>query len=208
LLLWKLLLCPVGITPFWKTTPIPAYFGWLNDTVFTEIQSIINGLGLEDVVPWTTSVAGASTNYSTVADRRRRVGRDTMKTGKKNTKGVSQYVTWGGMTLIYGCTDPMANSTNYNKETEFPSCQNFQTDWTHEYAVSQGYTLGWNTEYANRIEGSNGDMFGRPVTSELEQVYIGDVYRGFYFEFTGMVDDWEGIELRRYEIRVILNILI
>lgn len=69
-------------------------FGWLNDPVLLEVQSILDVLyaqtGLQ--VPWTSAVPGSLANYSTEADARRRKAKNVMKTGQKDLKQVAKFV--------------------------------------------------------------------------------------------------------------------
>jgi hypothetical protein len=69
-----------------------AGFGWLNDPLLAEVQIILNGIQNKtgQVIPWTTAVPGASTNWTTVEDTRRRRNPDTFKTGKKNPNQVRE----------------------------------------------------------------------------------------------------------------------
>jgi hypothetical protein len=67
-------------------------FGWLNDPLLTEVQVILDGIQNKSAnataVAWTTAVPGASTNWTSVEDTRRRRNPDTFKTGKKNPNQV------------------------------------------------------------------------------------------------------------------------
>lgn len=45
-------------------------FGWLKDPVLMEVQRIIDAYQLD--IPWTSAVPGATVNWTTVEDTRRR----------------------------------------------------------------------------------------------------------------------------------------
>jgi len=71
-LVLKLLLCNIssGMSPFWQTDPVSAWFGWLNDPLLLEVQKVIDQLQIP--VAWTSAVPGASVNWTSEADTRRR----------------------------------------------------------------------------------------------------------------------------------------
>ena len=131
-------------------------------------------------------------------------GPDTLKTGKKNPKQVGQYVKYNNMqNVFWTCANPtaMQNLSTYNEGSEFPACPLFQTDWTAEEASANGYVLPFDTDYANRIAGTNGDMFGRPVTTEKVQIFVNDIYRSCYL-YHAEDTDWGGVNLRRFELQL------
>lgn len=59
----------------------------------------------------------------------------------------------------------------------------------------------FETDYANRIAGTDATMFGRPVTSPKLQIYVSDIYRTVYIEHTKDTRDWHKIKLRRYQLQ-------
>lgn len=205
-LLLKTLLCPApsGISPFWVTNPLPGYFGWFNDPVLTEVQKIINLVTAKNaslVIPWTTAVPGASSNWTSPADVKRRMAPDTLRTGKVNTKNVAAYVRYNNMTEEWTCISPMnsQNTSQYIEGKEFPACAIFQHDWTDEEARAAGYTKPFATNFANRVEGNDGNMYGRPVTTNTIETFISDIYRAVFLVYSEDVD-WHGVPLRRYVI--------
>jgi hypothetical protein len=205
-LLLKSLLCNTenGASPFWKTNPAPAYFGWLNDPVLLEVQQILNMLQMKTgmVVPWTSAVPGITVNYTSVSETRRRRGMDTLHTGKKDTKQVSQYMRYNNMTELWSCVSPMSsqNTSLYVEGEQFPACAHYQYNWTAAEAEAMGYVHPFDTDYANRIQGSDANMFGRPVTTEKLQVFISDIYRSVYIKFDSTVN-WNGVKAHRYMLQ-------
>lgn len=125
---------------------------------------------------------------------------DTFKTGKKNKKQVSQYVKYTGMDSLYTCLSPNLTAPGYIEGENFPACPLFQSTWSPEEAEANGYTQPFATSFANRIEGSDANLFGRPVTSEKLQVFVSDIYRSCYLIHTEDVD-LHGLSLRRYELQ-------
>lgn len=226
MLMLKTILCqvPSGITPFLRLTPGHACkhptvlntpettlnhrpsalalvgFGYFNDPVLMGVQRYLNlveqQIGM--AVPWTNSVPGAQINWTSVPDTRRRRMQDVLKTGKKNPKQIAQYVYYQNMTILRTCTAPyMAPDKPYDDTSEYPACPYYQRDWTDKQAAQHGYTVPWGSDYACRIAGTDGNMFGRPVTSHKLQVFIGDMFRGFFLSHQGSVD-WYGIKLHKY----------
>lgn len=207
--LFKFLLCsgnPNGVVPFWTTTPVKAYFGWLNDTILVEVQQLMiqGGASQETIDGWVTSVPGATNNYTTVDDARRRKAPDTYKTGKGNTKETGLYIRSNNMTTQYVCLHPMDSSTveDYKPGYEYPACGHFQYEWTMQEAYEAGYVLAFATDYANRIAGGDGTLYGRPVDTDLIQVYISDIYRTAYVKKLNVVWDWYNVELFRYSLQM------
>lgn len=202
----KVLLCgsPYGVSPFITSTPSPLWWGWLNDPLLLEITEIINRIenktGQE--IPWTAAVPGASTNWTSPEDMKRRVMPNLMKTGKKNNLQVSQYRKFNNMEYLYACISPMKsqNASAYTEGDEFPACAHFNSSWTNEEAEAAGYVHPFETPFSNVIEGTDGNMFGRPVLSEYIRIFSLDIYRSGYMKHTGNNDDWHGVFLRRYGI--------
>eukprot|EP01038_Epipyxis_sp_PR26KG_P004648 gene4648-6532_t len=206
-LIMKTLLCNVksGISPFWKTNPFDAWFGWLNDPVMLEVLSIIDIIEASNPnisIPWSAAIPGSAVNWTTIEDTRRRRAPDTFKTGKKNMKQVSQYVRYSNMSSLWTCIAPMnsQNESEYVEGKQFPACAKFQYDWTDEEAISAGYVQPYGTEVANRIKGTDAQMFGRPIQTDKLQVYISDIYRSCYIEQYATAD-WGGVPVRRYTIQ-------
>lgn len=206
-LMLKSLLCNTeyGASPFWKSNPSPAYFGWLNDPVLLEVQKLLDILELKmpgEEVPWTSAVPGITINYTSISETRRRRGMDILHTGKRDTKQVSQYIRFNNMTELWTCLSPMSsqNTSLYVEGEQFPACAHYQYNWTAAQATAMGYVRPFGTDYANRIRGSDANMFGRPVTTEKVQVFISDIYRSVYLEYIGTVD-WYGIKASRYTLQ-------
>jgi hypothetical protein len=182
-------------------------FGWLNDPLLLQVQKLID-LGnavSNDTIGWTNAVPGPSVNYTSIADTRRRHTPDTFKTGKKNRKQVAQYVRYQNMTIMHTCISPMdsQNTSLYIEGIDFPACEHYQHEWNESTAEKKGYTLPFGSDYANRIQGTDANMFGRPVTYSKAQVFISDIYRSAYITNEGYGDvDWDGIRLRRYSIQL------
>lgn len=78
-----------------------AGFGWLNDPLLTEVQVILDAIQNKSAngtaIAWTTAVPGASVNWTSIDDVRRRKNPDVFKTGKKNPNQVSDV---GGFFLL------------------------------------------------------------------------------------------------------------
>jgi hypothetical protein len=66
---------------------------------------------------------------------------------------------------------------------------------------ANGYRLVFETDYANRIAGTDATMFGRPVTSPKILIYVNDIYRTCFIEHKKDVRDWHQIKLRRYGLQ-------
>lgn len=203
--LLKLLLCgnnPNHVSPFWSTDPLSAYFGWLNDPILVAVQDLLNAANMSDV-PWSTSVPGATTNYTSEEDWARRNSPNTQRTGKNNLELTGQYVRYNNMTTQWVCVDSMASQDpdGYIQGEQFPACQHFDHDWTPEEAHSKGYRLAFATDYANRVEGGDGQIFGAPAVSEKIQMYINDIYRTLFLERTSSVTDWYDVTLHRYQLQ-------
>eukprot|EP00604_Paraphysomonas_vestita_P000985 CAMPEP_0174819136 /NCGR_PEP_ID=MMETSP1107-20130205/2183_1 /TAXON_ID=36770 /ORGANISM="Paraphysomonas vestita, Strain GFlagA" /LENGTH=502 /DNA_ID=CAMNT_0016032065 /DNA_START=665 /DNA_END=2173 /DNA_ORIENTATION=+ len=204
--LLKILLCGgnnMGVSPYWKTTPIDAYFGWLNDPILVEVQMLLNQMNKSDVY-WSTSVPGVAVNYTSVDDAIRRGGGEVVqKTGKKDTKEVGKIVTYHNQTIQWVCLDTSKSqqSPEYQQGVNFPACQNYQADWTPEQALAKGYVQAFATDYANRIEGTDGNMFGSPILGDQVQIYVSDIYRTVFLNYEKDTTDWHGVTLRRYGLQ-------
>jgi hypothetical protein len=145
-------------------------------------------------------LSGAYVNYTTVAEARRRRTADTFKTGKNNMKELDRYVRWGNRTSNWVCIIPMDSQDpdEYEEGKDFPACAHFQADWTYDQAMEAGYRQPWMSGYANRIEGTDGQMHGNPVDTEKVQIYSSDIYRSAYFPLIDPnVNTWHNIPLRR-----------
>jgi hypothetical protein len=184
---------------------VDADFGWLMDPVLMEAQflSDLVSEATGEYIPWTSAVAGAVTNYTSIEDARRRKTRDTLRTGKKNIKQVMQYVKFYNSSLVWSCISPTASQdpNEYNEGTEFPACKHFQSDWNDTWAGKMGYHKPYATDYANRVQGSNAELYGRPVTSDFVQIFIGDIYRSAYIQKTAEMNDLYGLKLFRYQLQ-------
>lgn len=191
-------------SPFWPIKPIPAYFGYLNDPLMMEVQNLLAFANLSEEVPWSAAIPGATTNWTSEEDTRRRISPSVLKTGKGNVKEVSSYVRYNNMSDQYVCLSPMdsQNVSEYREGEEFPACALFQYEWNESTAESMGYVHAFQSEYANRIAGTDANMFGRPVTAEKLLVYISDIYRTAYMEHTKTVYDWHKVKLRRYQLQM------
>jgi hypothetical protein len=168
-----------------------------------EIQSLIDALNLTDEVAWDTSVPGSTTNYTSESDATRRRDINIQKTGKTNLKEVGQFVLSNNQTTQYVCVYPMNSQAEdgYVEGQEFPWCEPFQLEWDEATAYSKGYVLVFATPYANRIAGTDGNMFGAPADSEKVLMYINDIYRTAFSIYEKDTDDWHGITLRRYGVQ-------
>lgn len=163
-----------------------------------QVQLLLDSLNLTDV-PWDTSNPGATTNYTSEADATRRRDINVQKTGQKNMKEIGQYVLANNQTTQYVCVDPMASQdpTAYVEGEEYPWCEPFQLDWDKETAYAKGYVLVFNSDYANRIAGTDANLFGAPVDSEKMLVYVNDIYRTSFLIYEKDTTDWHGVTLRR-----------
>jgi hypothetical protein len=198
----KILLCdagPGGPSPFWVTQPQSAYFGWLNDPVMQAIADVV--AAIDPAAYWTTSVPGAYINYTSVDDTRRRRTPDTVKTGKKNSKEINRYKYWGNRTDNWCCVAPgdSKQSADFVEGDMFPACSQFQRHWGPAQALAHGYVQPWASDYANRVAGTDGQIYGNYVDSDALQIYSYDIYRSAYFNLIDpTVLNWHNIQLRRY----------
>lgn len=205
-LLLKTLMCatPNGVSTFYEVQPGPGWFGYPKDDLLVAMVPIIQALSqkLQKELAWSVAVPGAAVNYTSLQDAQRRRNLDTMKTGKHNPNQVSQYVTYQNMTTYHTCINPIASpqQTGYIQGYSFPACMSYQASWTEEQAEKMGYTLPFGSDYANRIAGTDANMFGRPMRSSKEQVFISDLYRSAYIMHMKDVD-WNGIELQEYQLQ-------
>mmetsp|Transcript_28012 Transcript_28012/g.47086 ORF Transcript_28012/g.47086 Transcript_28012/m.47086 type:complete len:810 (-) Transcript_28012:345-2774(-) len=207
-LLLKTLMCRVdsGISPFWKVKPFEAWFGWLNDPLLLEVQGILDLVIAKSPnitsIPWTNAVPGASTNWSSVEETRRRRAPDTYKTGLRNKNQIGQYVRYNNMSTLYVCVAPTdsQNMSAYDDTKQYPACEHFQYEWDAETIEAKGYVKPFATDYANRIAGTDANSFGRPVTTERLQVFISDIYRSCFLKYSEDVM-WNNVKLRRYDIQ-------
>jgi hypothetical protein len=195
---------PNGVSPFYKVTPGPAWFGVPNDDLLIAMIPVLEKVGglLGMEIPWSVAMPGAGFNYTSIDDARRRRTKDTFKTGKKNPNQVSQFVYYQNMSLYHTCILP-ANSpqqAGYQQGVNFPACTAYQNDWTEAQAEKMGYTLPWASDYANRIQGTDGNMYGRPMRAPKLQAFSADIYRGAYLEHNED-DEWNGIKVRSYYIQ-------
>lgn len=119
-------------------------------------------------------------------------------------KLAGQYVRYNNMTTQWVCVDSMASQdpNEYVQGEQFPACAHFDHDWTDEKAYSMGYRLAFVTDYANRIEGNDGQLFGAPQTSNKIQMFVSDIYRTLFLEYTDSVDDWYDVTLYRYQLQM------
>jgi hypothetical protein len=202
--LFKTLMCtiPSGISPFFRTTPGPAWFGWLHDPLLEEVQKLLDGLYAQKglFVPWSSAVPGAATNWTTIEDTRRRKTTDVYKTGKKNKQQVGQYVTYQNMKELRTCVESYVAADPYDKATEFPACPFYDPSWDDETAKNKGYGIPWANDYANRIAGNDAQMFGRPVKSDKIQAYISDIYRSAFL-YHESNENWYNVPVKRFTLQ-------
>lgn len=119
-------------------------------------------------------------------------------------KLAGQYVRYNNMTTQWVCVDSMASQdpNDYVQGEQFPSCELYNYDWSDETAYAKGYRLAFATDYANRIEGGDGTLYGAPAISDKLQVYISDIYRTLFLEKTDTISDWYDVTLHRYQIQM------
>jgi len=205
----KTILCTlpeIGVSPFWKTNPVSAYFGWLSDPILLEVLQVIKKIEADynTTIPWSIAVPGVATNYSTTAETKRRKGPSKFKTGKKNIREVNKYVTYQNETSMWICVSPMnsQNLSTYIPGAEFPACEISQYDWNATVYAEKGYRQPFATPYANRVEGSDGNLVSKPVVTDTLQLFIGDIYRSAYIKFREETNDWYDVKLMRYGIQL------
>jgi len=200
---------PNGLSPLTKLHPGPAYFGWLNDPVLTELQNLLNIIQQKTntTIPFSTAVPGSVSNDTSIAEVRRVRAPTTVRTGKENTKLVGNLLVYEGMTSIYGCTNPMASqntsaASGYIEGVNFPACEMFDLAWNESTILSKGYAAAWASEEANLVDGRycGGELFPRPLDPDFTGVFVGDIYRGAELERTS-TEDWYGVELSRLQIQ-------
>lgn len=176
-------------------------FGWLNDPILNFVLYLLIYMEAppETISSWTTAVPGVATNWTSIEDVRRRRAPDTVKTGLDKGVEVNQYVRYSNQSTQYVCVVPMdsTQAPNYVEGEMFPACALFQNDWTAEQAEAHGYRIAYNTDYANRIQGTDASLFGWPVTTDKLAVYVSDIYRSAFLIQSATVNDWYDVELRR-----------
>jgi hypothetical protein len=81
--LLKILLCQasnIGVSPFWKVNPAPAYFGWPSDPILVDVENLLVAMN-QSTETWSIAVPGLAYNY-TDYDMARRIRAPTIaKTG-------------------------------------------------------------------------------------------------------------------------------
>lgn len=205
-LFFKNMMCGTenGITPFYQANPSIAWFGMLTDPLLVQVEQFLYKIpGLDVAKIWTNTIPGITTNYSSMADMERRMMPSTFKTGKKNGRQVGQYVKYNNQKSFWNCILPMESnqSSLYQPGVNAPACAHWDESWTDEQAVEHGYVKPWMTDYANRIEGTDGNLYGRPVDTERIQIFSYDIYRGGFMLYKKDVYDWYDVKLRRYGIQ-------
>lgn len=204
-LLLKVLLAgtPDGISLFYRAKPGIAWFGNLADPLLLEVSALVAKAEeqMGEQIFWTASVPANTFNWSSQADVRRRHSPDVFKTGKKNPKQIGQYVSYNGMKSFWNCVAPTDSKIPWNEGEEFPACAYFDQSWTDVEAEKKGYVKPFATDKANRIEGTDGNTYGRPVTAQTIQIFSYDIYRSGYMGYLHDTHDWHGVKLRRYGIR-------
>jgi hypothetical protein len=201
---------PNGMSPFWNVGPVDAYFGYLNDPVMEGFKEFLDSHGIDsnDV---NTAVPGLAINYTSRADEKRINGPHTQRTGHDKSEQIGLYIHAYNMSgeqwiclnsLAYNQTECAVPGSSYIPGETFPACAPFQYEWTEEEARAHGYGYGWSNDYSNRINGTDGQSFGRPVHTPKLQMYISDIYRSLYLVNTETVNDWYDVPLRRYQIQV------
>lgn len=174
-----------------------------------EVQAIIDMAEEKSgqPIPWTSAVPGAAFNWTSVEETYRRRLPDTFKTGKKNKNQVSQYVKYNGMETdkYHVCVVPYQSQatgpdSGFTEGKQFPACEYWDNTWSEETAEAKGYFKPFATDYANRIQGTDANMYGRPVLSEKIAVFVSDIYRSLFIEHQKDVD-WRGVTLKRYGLQ-------
>jgi hypothetical protein len=97
--------------------------------------------------------------------------------------------------------DSQPPNDGYVEGVNFPFCEPFQLEWNASMAESKGYVLVWASDYANRIAGTDGNLFGAPANTEKVLLYINDIYRTAYSIYEKDTTDWHGVTLRRYGVQ-------
>lgn len=81
--LLKILLCQasnIGVSPFWKVNPAPAYFGWPSDPILVDVENLLVAMN-QSTDKWSIAVPGLAYNF-TDYDMARRIRSPTIaKTG-------------------------------------------------------------------------------------------------------------------------------
>lgn len=106
------------------------------------------------------------------------------------------------MSTVWTCIKPARSIDQepYIEGEEFPACDHFQRDWTVAQAREHGYAQPFDGDYANRVQGSDCTLFGRPVTSPKAAVFISDVFRSAYAQQVS-IESWYGIPVHRFGIQ-------
>ena len=115
-------------------------------------------------------------------------------------KEIDRYVYWQNRSTNWVCIVPADSQDpdEYIEGKEFPACTHFQNEWSDQEAYEAGYRKPWSSTYANRIEGTDGQMHGNPVDTDKIQIFSADIYRAAYFPLIDPdVTDWYNIPLRR-----------
>jgi len=205
-LLLKTLMCmtPNGVSTFYQSNPGEAWFGYPEDDLLVAMIPILEKVGAQigKDLPWSVAVPGAAVNYTSLADARRRRTPDTVYTGKRNSNQVAQYIRYQNMSIYHTCINPVGSpqEEGYIQGVTFPSCAHYQNDWTEEQAEKYGYTLPFATDFANRIAGSDANMYGRPMRAPKQQVFVSDIYRSAYLLHMNDVD-WNGVKVQQFQIQ-------
>ncbi len=208
----------MGVSPFFDIDPVQAYFGWTADPILVEMNKLLAYIEVQPNISaatgsntsltstWSIAVPGAAVNYTTEAFTSKMKSPVVQKTGLKNPKEIALYVSYNNMTTQYICIAPLGSGNKtgqvppYNKGTDFAACPHFQLGWNKSMAESQGYTLAFATDFANRIDGCDGNQYGRPLRSDKIILYVSDIYRTVFIQHTSN-EDWHGVSLRRYRLQ-------
>jgi hypothetical protein len=103
----KVVLClgnPSGISPFFRASPVDAYFGYLNDPLLTIVDQLLLRIGKPNEA-WSTAVPGITANYSSERDSARRNNPLVQKTGREDAREIGRIVTYDGMPAQWVCVN-------------------------------------------------------------------------------------------------------
>jgi len=181
-------------SPFYQRSAHDLYWGYFNDPIMTIIADLL-ALANQTI---STSVVGIDTNYTSIEDARRRRGMDTVYTGKGDLARLNAYKYYQNSTQTWFCLSPTGGNDALE---EFPACPPPQYEWTPEQAAAAGYVSPFATDFANRVEGTDGTGFKTQLSTDQLQVYVDDIYRVLFFEHTATVTDFHGIPLKRFTIK-------
>jgi len=157
------------------------YFGYNDDEMLSTIKSL---LPLDMAKTFSTYAPGLSNNYTSKEDVMRRDNIMVTYTGKDDITKLGKFKYYANMTHQYVCLDYTAVCDWVQVQEfdldggEIPVCYKFQADWNETEIACHGYSLMFQGEEANVIDGTDASQTGEiPFDEDYFQVFISDLYR-------------------------------